>query len=415
MRSSNTDQLTVRQYVDPRSLYCLIGIAVRVAQRLGLHRDGEQFFLPPFEVELRRRLWWQLVAYDKRVAEMTGSTITALSSSRGDCKWPLNINDTDLHVHAKDRIQPYAGPTEMVFCLTRIELTTAAHPEGIRPLSHFNPLAHVNASGKTQFQYSPSPSSPDLVTHVANQTLPIGGGLDAFCDYMENTYLKHCDPKIPLHFFTLMMTRENICKLRCIDYMSKTANGNNHEPNPDGSTPAAPDPAERDFIVLQAVRTLEYDSIIQSTESTRGFVWYTFLHFPFPAYILLVNELRTLTTGELCDRGWAAIVENHERRGLLKNPWSPMHIALGSLMLKAWDAYETAQAQLGRSVERPKLVGTLRDRARKLSAQRREAAAASLLGAAPRGPVVQMPPRAPRATSPGPVSSPRSSSSRTWT
>ncbi|KAJ9149031.1 C6 zinc finger domain-containing protein [Pleurostoma richardsiae] len=334
--------LSVRQYVDPRSLFCLIGIAVRMAQRIGLHRDGAQFGLSPFEVELRRRLWWQLVTFDKRIAEMTGSTITAISSSHGDCKWPLNINDTDLHVNAKDPPAPYAGPTELFFSLTRFELTAAAAPDGVRPVPNFRHMV------KTRFQYSPSPSSPDIVTHVASQNLP--QDLEGYCNYMESTYLKHCDPKIPFQFFTLMMTRQSLSKLRVVDYLCRHQNSEQRM-----------DLALRDIIFEEAIRVVEYDNVVQSAESLRGFIWYTYMHFPFLAYIFLVSELRNVTTGELCERAWQAISENYDRRNLARNLRSPMLLALGGMMMKVWDAHESAELELGRTITPPKIITVLRE------------------------------------------------------
>ncbi|KAK0715662.1 fungal-specific transcription factor domain-containing protein [Lasiosphaeris hirsuta] len=336
--------LCVRPYVDPRSLFCLIGIALRIATRLGIHRDGAQFGLTPFETEQRRRLWWQLVIFDKRVAEITGSSITALSTCGGDCRFPLNINDTDLNIHAKDPPSAYAGPTEMLFCLTRIELTVAAAPNGIRQ--------NVTTPGgntvtKPRVQYSPSPSSPDVVTHVANQNLP--HDLESFCIYIENMYLKHCDAKIPLHFFTMMMTRQALCKLRVIDFLCRGVSSDTIEQ------------AERDALFIEAIRMVEYDNIIQAHDSIQGFRWYTYQHFPFPAYIFLVSELRHRTTGELCERAWGAMIQNHEHRGLTRNLSSPMHIAFGHFFVKAWDAREAAELSMGRTLQTPKIVALLRN------------------------------------------------------
>jgi hypothetical protein len=331
-------KLCIRRYTDPRSLFCFIGIAVRIATRLGLHRDGAQFGLPPFEVEMRRRLWWQIVILDKRLAEITGSTITALSSTGGDCRPPLNINDTDLNVHAKDPPTPYPGPTEMLFCLTRTEMTTAAVTNGVRPLPSL---------GKTRFQYSPSPTTPDL-----SHNLPLD--LENYRNHIETVYLKHCDPKIPLHFFTLMMMRQDLCKLRVIDFLTRCVSADTLEAG------------ERDALFIEAIRVLEYDNLIQGADMLRGFIWYTSIYFPFPAYMLLTSELRHRTTGELCERAWAAICENHDRRGLIRNMKSPMHLMLGSMFVKAWDAREAAELQLGRSIAAPKLVNMLRQMISKL-------------------------------------------------
>jgi hypothetical protein len=298
--------------------------------------------MSPFEAEQRRRLWWQIVIFDKRIAEITGSTVTVLSSCAGDTRMPLNINDTDLNVHAKGQPGPYPGPTEMIFSLTRIELTVAASPDDIRrtvttpggrPLH--KPMVHY------------SPSSPDIVSYVANQSLP--GDLVAFCSYVENMYLKQCDPKIPLHYFTLLMTRQALCKLRIIDYLCRTANTDNV------------DQTERDNYFMEALRMVEYDNAIQSSDMLQGFRWYTYAHFPLPAYLCLVSELRHRTTGELCERAWDVMIENHDRRGLLRRlNRNPLHIAFGRYFVKAWDAREAAELQLGRSLPTPKIVTLLR-------------------------------------------------------
>ncbi|KAK4126646.1 hypothetical protein N657DRAFT_569439 [Parathielavia appendiculata] len=346
--------LCARPYVDPRSMFSLLGMTFRIATRLGLHRDGSQSDMSSFEAEQRRRLWWQIVVFDKRIAEITGSTVTALSSCACDTRMPLNVNDSDLSVHAKGPPGPYAGPTEMVFCLTRIELTVAASPDNIRRT--------VTTPGgrplhKPMVHYSPSPSSPDIVSHVANQSLP--SDLAAFCSYVENVYLKQCDPKVPLHYFTLLMTRQALCKLRIIDFLCRTANTDNVDQN------------ERDNYFMEALRMVEYDNLIQSSEMLQGFRWYTYAHFPLPAYLCLVSELCHRTTGDLCERAWNVMIENHERRGLLRrHNRNPLHIAFGRYFVKAWDAREAAELQLGRSLPTPKIVVLLRNTLAKTGSRR---------------------------------------------
>jgi hypothetical protein len=199
---------------------------------------------------------------------------------------------------------------------------------------------------KPRVHYSPSPSSPDVVTHVANQNLP--QDLDGYCNYIESVYLKHCDPKIPMHFFALMMTRQALCKLRIIDFMCR------------GISSESLEQPERDALFAEAIHVVEYDSMLLSNDSLGGFSWYMQMHFPLPAYIFLVSELRARKTGELCERAWEVMLENHERRGLMRNLRSPMHIAFGSMFVKAWDAREAAEAQMGNQLQAPKLITLLR-------------------------------------------------------
>ncbi|KAL2261134.1 hypothetical protein VTK26DRAFT_4646 [Humicola hyalothermophila] len=360
--------LCARPYVDPRSMYCLLGLAIRIATRLGLHRDGSRSGMSPFEVEQRRRLWWQIVIFDKRIAEITGSSITGFSSCNADTRMPTNINDADLNVHAKEMPAAYPGATEMIFCLTRVELTVAASPDNVRRT--------VTTPGgkplhKPVVQFSPSPASPDVVTHCANQLLP--DDLMAFCAYMENVYLVHCDHTIPLHHFTWLMTRQAICKLRIIDFLCRTsANGDQVDEN------------ERENYFMEALHMVEYDNIIQSSEKLQGFRWYTYAHFPLPAYLCLVSELRHRTTGQLCERAWDVMIENHERRGLLRRHMrNPLHIAFGHYFLKAWDAREAAELQLGRVLPVPKIVQLLRNTVAKW---RRPAPASAPSGSGARAP-----------------------------
>ncbi|KAJ5259505.1 hypothetical protein N7478_012486 [Penicillium angulare] len=330
--------LSIAIYVDPRSLFCLIGIAVRVATRLGLHRDGAQFGLSPFETEQRKRIWWQLAILDKRMAEMTGSAITALSSSKTDCRLPLNVNDTDLHKQSKEPPVPSTGSTEMLFCLTRVELLIAAAPSSMRP----DPSISRNRYGKDG-----PVATPSSYTHK-KASQPSFRGLDDYCSYIESTYLKHCDPKIPIQLFTLMTGRASLYKLRVVDFMCR------------GISTSEMLEKDRDDLFLFAIQTIECDDVIYNTESLRGFRWYTHYQAPMPAFVFLMNELRQRTTGLLCERAWRAICSNHQNRGLDRNLRSPMHTVFGQAMLKAWDAREQAELQNGKILETPDLITLLR-------------------------------------------------------
>lgn len=322
----------IRHYMDPRSLFCLTGIAVRLAYRMGLHRDGAEFQLSPFEVEERRRLWWTLVSFDRRIGEMTGSTITAISNG-GDCKLPLNINDADLHLHAKGPPNVHVGATEMIFALTRLEF--------------------AKAPGSDKMKSVISEASPQVANMADHRMISY---IERLVTHLEDTYFKHCDPKIPLHYFTLMMTRQSICKLRVISGFYKIAM-------------TAPQPlsaAENEQLFIESIKMIEYDSMIQSNDSLKGFRWFTLMHFPFPAYVALAKELRTRTSGELCDRAWQAMVENHEARGITRKMHSPMHLAFTPIFLKAWNAREAHESSQGRTLAPPAMVTGMRQLAARL-------------------------------------------------
>lgn len=321
--------------VDPRNLFCLIGIAVRIATRLGLHRDGARFGLFPFEAEQRKRTWWQLVILDKRIAEMTGSPITALSSCGSECRLPLNVNDSELHPDSKTPPNPSNGFTEMSFGLTRIELTLASAPGSIRP----RPFE------KKESQATPDPGSKSSPPPALDNL----GDIANYSSYFNLTYIKHCDPKVPIQKLTMMAIKIGICKLHVVNFMCR------------GIAASKLEKCARDGLFIKAIEMLEYDDAIYTSDELRGFRWYTELQIPFPGYIFLASELVHRSSGELCERAWQAIFDNHDHRGLHRKLQSPMHRAFGHTLLKAWTSREQAQLHLGRENEPPKLITMLRE------------------------------------------------------
>ncbi|KAG4222727.1 hypothetical protein PC116_g28800 [Phytophthora cactorum] len=152
------------------------------------------------------------------------------------------------------------------------------------------------------------------------------------------------------------MTRANICKLKVASGFFRVAL----------TAPAPLPPAEREELFVEAIKMIEYDTMIQARDSLKGFLWYTNMHFPFPAYICLLTELRHRTTGELCERAWETICEHADRRKMTSHMRSPMHLSFSPLFVKAWDAREAAEAALGRTLAPPRLITHMRQIAARL-------------------------------------------------
>ena len=332
-------QTSIRIFVDPRTHYVLIGIAVRIAVRLGLHRDGTQFKLSPFDAEQRRRVWWNLVALDKRIAETTGSAVTAMSTYRADCKRPFNLNDSDLYPHAKHPPQASNVSTEMVFCLARYELAATAAPDGSNSV-------HTLLTRTTDRTDHDRPSAAGD-TGSSHRGLRVG--LEEYANYVETTYLRSLDPSVPLHQFTILMTRQNLRKLQLLANVSNILRE------------SAPLAELRQWAFDESLRLLEDDNILQSTPQLQCWLWYTHMHFPFPAYMFLVHELKRNCAGEKCARAWEAMDRNHRLRGLVGSgkKGSPMHIAYGKHFLEAWNARVQANRRNGRVLQTPEVVAMI--------------------------------------------------------
>jgi len=56
--------LTFLRHHEPELSWKLSGLAVRLAQNFGLHREDSFFGLSKFDMEMRRRLWWHIATME---------------------------------------------------------------------------------------------------------------------------------------------------------------------------------------------------------------------------------------------------------------------------------------------------------------------------------------------------------------
>jgi hypothetical protein len=125
----NTQDLTVLQafvlylvctrHNDGASVWSMTGLAIRIAQGMGIDRDGELFKLSPLEVELRRRVWHQISLLDLRSSEARGAKPMHLVY---DTKTPLNINDADIGPETLVMPAARVGYTDATVALLRLEV-----------------------------------------------------------------------------------------------------------------------------------------------------------------------------------------------------------------------------------------------------------------------------------------------------
>lgn len=226
----------------------------------------------------------------------------------------------------------------MVCCLARFELAAASAPDGTNP----NPTLSTAI-----LRHRSNLRRPWESEATENQSQQPRVVLQEFADYIEATYLKSLDPSIPLHLFTIMITRQDLHKLQLLVNTSNVLTK---------SSPCSPKLRQWAFDV--SIRMLEDDNVMQSTTSLQGWLWYTHMYFPFPAYMYLVDELKQSCTGKACSRAWEAMDRNHKLRGLVgpARRASPMHIAFGKHFLDAWEARVRAEGERGRLLQVPEFI-----------------------------------------------------------
>ncbi|OAA81315.1 Transcription factor [Akanthomyces lecanii RCEF 1005] len=117
--------LVGRRHDDSRFCWSLTSLVVRLAQGMGLHRDGTHFDLPPFEAEMRRRLWWAIITLDLRSGEELGTDMVIPDGSY-DTQLPLNINDADISKDSTEVPEQREGRSDSAVAVVRYEICAIA-------------------------------------------------------------------------------------------------------------------------------------------------------------------------------------------------------------------------------------------------------------------------------------------------
>ncbi|KAL4905967.1 hypothetical protein BDW74DRAFT_14782 [Aspergillus multicolor] len=293
--------IAMRTQLDANTFWILTGMAVRLAMRMGLHRDGEYLGLPPFEVQMRRRLFWQLLPLDGYAGQVSGTGISIAPNS-WDTKQPLNINDDQIFPCMTQQPQELKGPSEMIFCLSRIKLSNFYTRTGVK-MKEIGATLELKDAGEIE----------RLINEVE--------------DSIERWFLRYCDIVNPLHMLTTGIVRSatNAVRLRARMPLLKQS--------------TTTDTQRRDICSL-AEKIIDTNNTIYGNPAIRGFLWQTQAFFLWDSLLCLLRSLSLVGfySQSKVDDIWdkvAKVYSNHE--DFFTNR-KTLHITVGKETIKAWDA-----------------------------------------------------------------------------
>lgn len=329
--------LSMRHSHDPHTFWQLTGTAVRIAQRIGIHRDGEALGLPPFDSEMRRRLFYQVLPLDGYASQISGTGITVDSGS-WDVKQPLSLNDDQLWPGMTTQPEEIKGASEMIFCLARSEIGALymKSADGQKP----PPL-------QKSFSWQGVDSSKTSL-------------IDEMENMIESKYLRYCDILNPLHTLLLCMARSaiNAARLR----IKLPGLQNNTASN-----------EERREVCAIATKIIDTDSAAHANPSLKRFMWHIKAFFQWDALnCMLVSMTKPgLLPRQELDAAWRRIQEVYGNHSEILEKNRMLNAAVGRLTLKAWDANPPVFASNGE----PDFIQALRVlEARSEEKRRRQAA-----------------------------------------
>ncbi|KAL1873772.1 hypothetical protein Plec18167_006290 [Paecilomyces lecythidis] len=255
-----------------------------------------------------------------------------------DTKLPSNVNDSDLYPGMKETPTEHTGPTEMIFCLMRCE-TGHLFVRSVTTLSTFD--GHWSA-----------------LTDPSKSIAEKDRALDDMERTVEQKFLRHCDKSIPLHLVTLLVAKAAHWVMRL----------EAHHPRQYASQGREMPQAEKDRFFSLCLEIADFANILQTSELTARYLWHVESHCPLHALIYTLSELRHRTTGEEVERAWRLVDSVYYKHygKVLTYTKSPLHLAIGSLALKAWAAHEADAIRSHRpALPRPEFITALYRRYRR--------------------------------------------------
>ncbi|KAH6900452.1 fungal-specific transcription factor domain-containing protein [Thelonectria olida] len=270
--------VVVRRQDDSRFCWSLIGLVVHLAQGMGLHRDGTHFGLSPFETEMRRRVWWQLLILDLRSADELGADL--IISDRGhDTNLPSNINDADITPEMTEFPEEKEGRSDCAVALVRYEICSLSR-RLVRASSAF---ANICPRGMALT----AASLPDR----ERMLIEVYQGIES--KFLKNVVLHETDP---LYWMAAMIARVIMAKMCLVIYQPMLFPGSDESLTEEA----------RHRVYVAAIEIMEYSHILNSDPRCKQYRWLfmTYTNWHAMAYYLVEAVRRPWTP--LVERGWQA-------------------------------------------------------------------------------------------------------------
>lgn len=213
----------------------MVGTAVRLAECMGLHRDGSQYGLNAVEVHVRRLVWYQLCFLDIRTCDQTGPR-PQIRADDFDTKLPLNVNDADLESSSPPTSDSDQF-TEMTVSRIRFEC------------NEMHRLIWVERQ---------------RIERKKTTLTSLLGKVEKFRTAMEKTYYPMLDAKDPLQYFAIQVY--SILSLRMHTMILHRYASTNHRIMPDRL---------RNIMVSSGTLVIEHAMNVETNPVLKIWSWYS--------------------------------------------------------------------------------------------------------------------------------------------
>lgn len=259
----------------------MTGVVIRMAQYLGLQRDGSNFsHLSPFVVETRRKVWWAVCNLDVKASEEQGTELTIALGSF-DTKLPLNINDADISPETKNTPPEREGVTDASFVRIYCELCKTMR----QMMVHGIPTDAAGLEKQSR-----------LVDEI-------------YQTYQRNYFRFTSAQGNILYWVGVAIARLTMAKMTLIIYL----------PLLFASSSDAFSGEVRDKLFVSAIEVAEYNHALHAEERCRQWRWLYEIYVHWHAIVYIMIDALRRPWSQVVERGWVAL----HSRFLIPAPSTP--------------------------------------------------------------------------------------------
>jgi hypothetical protein len=263
--------LCLRCCSDSGHVWAEAAILVRVAQRQGVHRDGQRLGLTPFEIETRRRLWWHICILDMLCSEDQGIE-SQIRPGMFDTKLPSNIDDDELSPQLTILPLPRLGHTDITLCIILGET-----------------MSSLYWAGKCLDQDARQPS------HSERENILFG-----LTDRLEGQYLLNFDLESPIQWVTAVIARLTLSKARLVHLLDVPA------PEQDHAT-------TNDEAFRVAVEIIKFATLLQHNDITTQWGWLSKSYKQRHVVAFILSELRIRPVTPETEHAWQLVTNMYDQ------------------------------------------------------------------------------------------------------
>jgi hypothetical protein len=253
---------------NPRYIWMLTGLVIRTAQSLGLHRDGTQFKrLTPFEIQMRRRVWWLVLNLDMATSEDQGIDLLIANDSF-DTKIPLNLNDADIGTETQQMPQEREGLTDL--SITRIYCGSC---QVLRQM-----MAGIRSNSATSWQEQ-------------------SRMLDNLYRTYEEGFLQYAQPEDMAYRFSVNVARITMSKMKLIVFLPILFSSPSEQFTND----------IRNKLLVSAIEVAEYNHELHAEQAYNPWRWICSTYTHWHAIVFMLIEIPRRPWSCTVERAWVAL------------------------------------------------------------------------------------------------------------